>query len=160
MRVWSRVWLKQRDLGLTTVTWVRLGKLSIAKGNCCIPSCKGLKPRFYAVKNASWAVCTCMRACVSVCVCMEKEVSTKGIKAKQKTEMSWPQEMLWFGVGLCTSVASVPFISDLKIKDKSSKVWQSSKEIPTWSSLSFSCVCVRVFPLSKWILFEISSEGF
>lgn len=46
-------------------------------------------------------------------------------------EMSWPQEMLWFGVGLCTSVAVVPFISDLKIKDKSSKVWQSSKEIPT-----------------------------
>lgn len=56
--------------------------------------------------------------------------------------MSWPQEMGWLGVGLCTSVAAVPFISDLKIKDKSRKVWQGSKEIPTWASLSFSCACV------------------
>lgn len=71
----------------------------------------------------------CVRECM--CVCGERGQYKRDKGKAEDREMSWPQEMLWFGVGLCTSVASVPFISDLKIKDKSSKVWQSSKEIPT-----------------------------
>lgn len=160
-RKWGREYVVRENVELSVVkekrSWSKLelslewdweNCLWIAKGCCCIPSHKGLKPRFYSVKKASWAVC--MRAWVYVCVYGGSKWGERGQYKRDKGKANTGRchgyrKWAWFGVGLCTSVAAVPFISDLKIKDESSKVWHGSKEISTWASLSFPlCVCLCV----------------